>query len=325
MTEQAVQELGYREVELRRLYPPADFEVVKRDPIVERLALSIQSMGLLDPLTVRFSDMRLGPGARRLAALLRLQEETCFVRLVECDDYTLELMRRAHNSDRTEWETAELHSSTTARIKLTAELILRLKPSMRPFGAGKTPSAHSEAIRLIARETGASEDTVRRRESRERFKKDPVIRRGPVQESSAPTIALLGIEVTELFLEQVASVQALMDDARSNVALARRVLNKLLTTTDLPRHMTRLRRILELCQETEAALQEQRPACICPWCKGQPGIQESCAACEKTGYGTDAQLEGAPKKLLSAKRSVVVMNGQELALERYLSTAPGED
>lgn len=313
-----VQELGFREVELRRVYLPSDFEAVKRDPLVERLALSIASIGLLDPPTVRFSDMRLGPGAKRIAALLRNQEETCFVRLVECDDYTLELMRRAHDSDRSDWENASPFTSTTDRIRVTSEMILRLKPGMRPFGGGRAPSAHSEALRLLSRETGIAEDTLRRRESRERFKKDNALKRGPVQDNSAPTLTLLGIEVTPLFLEQAAEVQALMDDARSSVALARRVMNKLLTSPALPRHMTKLRRILELCQQAETELQEQRPACICPWCKGQPGIQEKCAACERTGYGTEAQLSGAPKKLLNGTRPLVVVNGEELRLEKYL-------
>lgn len=317
MTE-TVKELGFREVELRRIYLPTGFEATSRDPLVERLALSIASMGLLDPPTVRFSDMRLGPGAKRVAALLRNQEETCMVRLVECDDYALELMRRAHNSDRTDWETSSPTTSTTDRVRTTAELILRLKPGLRTFGGGRGPSAHSEALRLLSRETGISEDTLRRRESRERFKKDNALKRGPVQETQVSSLVLLGIEVTELFLSQAADVQALMDDARSSVALARRVMNKLLTSSQLPRHMTKLRRILELCQEAESELKEQRPACICPWCKGQPGIQEKCAACEKTGYGTEAQLSGAPKKLLNGARPLVVVNGEELRLEKYL-------
>lgn len=316
--EQAIQEIGFREVELRRIFLPPGFDAVAREPFIERLALSIQALGLLEPPTVRFSDMRPGPGWRRLAALLRLQAETCHVRLVECDNYTLELMRRAHNSDRSEWEDTELGTSTTARVRATADLIARLKPGMRYAGKGRGPTAHTEALRLIARETGVAFETLKQREYRERHRAPPVLRRGDPSSIAAPTINLLGIQVTDLFLDQVAQVQARLDDAKSSVALARRTINRLLAARELPRHTAKLRRLKELADELEESIARARPAGICPWCKGQPGIQESCAACEGSGYGTATQCENAPQKLLRADRPVVVRNGAEVLLHEYL-------
>jgi hypothetical protein len=323
--EQPVTELGFREVEIRRLKMPAgvDIGLYLRDAGIERLAASIQSVGLLEKPTVRYSDMQLGIGLRRIAALMHNHTELAMVRLIECDDYTLELMRRAADSERLDWEDSRLGYSVSERIKTTAEQLIRLNPGLRMKGKGKSESAHSAALRLLANEMGITFDALKLRELRERHKQKrlaegvgPPLRRG---EAKAPghVLDLLGIEVTETFLEQVATVQSIMGDATRNVSLARRLISKLIAgngMSDVPRSLTQLRRLRTAIDEVEQELQGHFPTSICPWCKGQHGVQEYCHACEGTGYVGRAKYEGAPKSLRNAIKQTVIVNGNEVAI-----------
>src|SRR6185436_12665146 len=53
------------------------------------------------------------------------------------------------------------------------------------------------------------------------------------------------------------------------------------------------------------------PTRLCPWCKGQDGVQQECAACKGNGYTpADVKDEDVPRELLETKKPRVAIKGK---------------
>jgi hypothetical protein len=62
-----------------------------------------------------------------------------------------------------------------------------------------------------------------------------------------------------------------------------------------------------------ARLKQHMPHALCPWCKGQAGVQEQCAACVSTGWIGKGQALQAPKELRDSGN--VSVNGKLVSIE----------
>ena len=176
----------------------------------------------------------------------------------------------------------------------------------------KTIAREKEAAKL-----GIHPDSLRRREWNQNRHLLP--RRAPW----APTVEELlarrvidtwGLDVDPEWLESVKTLAELVAAMRRQVAGIHRDLSQLRDKNAAMRRRP-LAKALELAALLQVQLTALEPTSLCPWCKGQPGVREKCAACEGRIYVGKVELQQAPRDILDRDNPVVFFSGKAYRLE----------
>lgn len=303
--------LGIKPCRIDRLILPGDFaERLKRPHVVE-LSTSVKRYGVLASPMVRAEDRRVLYGRDRIASavLAGLTHVDC--KLVECTDEEaaeIELVENVHRR----------HDPSTARdqlsrlIQMYARQAVDTLPEPEPGAplenlARKTPIG--VARERVAREIGVKPESLRRRLNRTKAAQRKEVLSGE-RPAEPPCIELVGMEVTDEFLQSVSKAQMMLKAAESHANLVTAALQALDDAgVDFPKG--RLERLLEEAKSLRYTLTNARPAALCPYCKGLPSVQPHCAACLQGGWISAEQARHVPRELwTTGKAAVVAMRGR---------------
>lgn len=306
----SIVECGDHNVEITKLKLPGDFAARLKAGHVKELSRSTARFLIHKPL-VRYSDWQLISGGDRVAAATLRRCKRIMVRAIECTDTQIAILRAEENVHR--------RSDSSERLKLQDELIA-LYTAEEEEARRRVPHdpevyEHRKSPKTIARERvakklGVQPESLNRAERKRR----QTLRAVEQLEDPTPCIETLGMDIDAGELMPVARIKGLIEAALASVSGVRRQLG-LIRTDQLPFSEGRLQRLIQQTDDLKEALKGAMPASVCPWCKGQPEVQERCTACLGHGYITDNQTIGVPRELKDPEKPAIMVNGQLQPLE----------
>lgn len=339
--------LKLKEIRISKIVMPGAFAQLKSgDHEVALRARSIARVGMIHEPLVRFEDMRLVSGLYRVAAHIALGRKKILVKLVDCTDEELAEIYWAENADRRH-DPGERDGLVSARAKRMREQAEREQAQIRAKdeledaldaavgGPGFIPDNSRPRLletpaRYIRRKPGllraiehqSAEDGVSPVVTRHRFYKKASaeyrrvrnylmrMKPGDALMVTAPTdFDNLGVPQSEEFDTVVANVQVMVRYALAHLMSAYNSFARM-RTLDLQMSERRIAATMEAIAAIRADIKDGLPAAICPWCKGQDGIQQKCRACEAMGWVGPKALKAAPKELVDPREPMVSMGGQ---------------
>lgn len=184
-----------------------------------------------------------------------------------------------------------------ATLLAEAEATPPTKPSR-----GKPPSPRTRAIRILAKELKVSPDSLRKRLERDPA---PAIRVGePV------TFDIWGLPPNDEFVERCKATAESLLEASGLVSRAKAAVTMLLKDPNLPVAELHFTGLLDDLTLVAKKLKDQRPIALCPYCKGLPGLQETCAACVTKGTLRAWDSSGVPPSLKDRVDPKVLIDGE---------------
>ena len=295
--------LGTREVKLSKLKLDGSFKGRLEAPHVADRAASIEKLGLLFEPLVRAADWRVIDGRDRIAAHMVLGRETIECKLVQCTDEECDILERV--------TTIERRHDPAEQAKALRELVDRYASRVQytedPRGPGRPKERRTVAREQVAEQLGVTAGALKMREYRAEKAKEKLDSTRDMLPPEPP-VRTFGLEVDRAFLEQAARIQQFIDDAALKLRAAQGALT-MLSNAGLPFPKARLDRIRGELHDVAAKVRGARPKSLCPYCKGQDGIQEQCVACQGCGLTTDSQENGVPTELLREENPMVMANG----------------
>lgn len=253
------------------------------------------------PPLVREWDGRVVVGRRAVAdvAMYGEQGEEIEVRLMDATDDECDLYETADNADRR-------HSSSEQRraiVEIINTYELALRAERGPKGPGRPRSKRSRARQMVADDLGIAEQQVRRHDEKAQQE---------AQEAAAsPLREDFGVGLAEEWLDDLRGVAAQLSMVETKLRSAQAQVTKLERLEIAP--VKRLRDAKRLLRDAARVLRDLKPESLCPYCKGQEGLQEDCEHCERRGWV--GKLERTPEPLLSREELSVVVGGKIVPLE----------
>jgi ParB-like chromosome segregation protein Spo0J len=302
-----VEELGTKEVPIGKLQLPGDMASRMKKKHVKERAESIQKFGLIEPVLVRKSDMKLISGRDRTAAHMLLEEKTIVARLVDCTDEECEDLDDETNIQRRH-DPAEQARLVKKRVEAEAKRLLAENPALPPAGKGK-PNARSLAREKVAQQRGVKPDSIRRTQARHEAKE-----RGSTPPPKAPSnFEAFGLQLEDSWLQEVESVRDIIDSVVQRLGQAKAGLSGL-AESKLPFHSGMLQAARRDLDELSEDVKGMRPSRLCPYCKGQEKYSADCKACLGACYITKSQDQSIPAKLDDQEHLHVMHNGKTVEL-----------
>lgn len=168
---------------------------------------------------------------------------------------------------------ADLHAQLDGQVD-TAERVQAVQ------ARGVTQKA---AVAAVAVETGKSEHAVKKAANRAKRAKDKV------------AIETWGREQPEAWMAATAELRRTMTNASNAIRTAMSALSPLVGSAVAPG--CDFPAIYGELKDRAANLRSMRPACVCAWCKNEPGLVVRCVACGGRGWLGEQAMSLVPKEL----------------------------
>lgn len=299
--------LGYRKMEIRNMVLPGNFRKLQQTEAVKLRAKSVEALGLLQAPLVRKSDKQVVFGVRRLAACELAGRHLVEVRLVECSDEELGLLRAAENYDR-EHNEAAAAAAITDLVDYYTEQIRKEGGFPQPEEKrGRPLTERGEARRRVAAATGKTENAVRQAEHRERQEKK---RSEPVPTIS---IATFGMEMDPDWIAEVAETVKVLEAVYQQLVTAQGAMTGLVKA-ELGMSPMLLANVRNRIHDAASFLAGELPTSICPYCKG---VVEGCATCAGFGVVGKRLVERSDQELLDSHELKVAVEGKIIPIDDY--------
>lgn len=312
-----IRRVGVERVKTAELEVPGLHERLAADH-VRRLAENIEEVGMIHLPMVRRRDMQVISGGDRVAAHHLAGREEIDVQIVDQTDTEVEVLRRVenvhrrHDPEHAREEFVELVDWMERQVE--QERQEAIPPDSLPQGRPRSP--RGEARERVARTQGVDPESVRKREYRARKAKGKVEqakkREAKGKKPKAP-IDTLGLELGEALEANLAAVREYLDSAVRSLGKARGELERL-ASAELRTEMAELQTCIEQVRTASHLVKGQRPARLCPWCKGINVVTQQCGACNGWGYLTERRNKDIPSRLLKPPH-LVMFRGETLDLE----------
>lgn len=283
---------AYRLVPVHDLVLPDWFPGLLDDPLVAALACSVDTFGLLEPITVRLRDKTVLFGFRRLAAVMRLQWDKVPTMLVTCTDEEYEALPLAHNwSSRNQRELDGFADRLNERFPTTeAAEAFKARTARRQVGKAKNLTVDALKNILSARAMIGLDAPKTAKPSR-KF----------ATATAGELVVLPGTHPSEMWRAQVTQALGLFAQVTSGLKELKRLADKL---EDIPIAA----KLAKLASKTIAAavktVDDAAPYGTCPYCKHNALAMELCVACGGSGFVAKAHFDNVPKRLLEDERLV---------------------
>lgn len=316
--------LGYREVAVKSItLDAADIRRRMKSPDVAMLAEGATEMGddYIHPPTIRAADKLLICGRNRIAGAVLRKARKIWVHLCECTDEEAALLEKIENAHRRQ-------DDRTA-------LIAAIAKEREAYRRGTQPDASTQEIRTLANRdaaalTGVSIARVKNAKAavaaEQRAAEAPAVADGDTAfapgdtdqraEPAPPCLDLLGVDDSNTrFVCGIAKdFQKAVDEADKHLRLALAALKPLESQPMGQRLRPQIERVGSL-------VRSERPAAICPWCKGLPIATTGarCAGCGGEFFVSAEKLERAPQEL--REQPLVAIDGK---FYPYVDVAAGK-
>lgn len=302
----------YRKLSIGSLKLPGDMTKRMASAHVIRRAESISRHGLIHAPIVRRENWEVVAGCDRIAACMLLGWDSVVCDIRELTDSETAILRHAENAERR--HDAEEQRRETAALKDAVERKL-VESGFTENGSGRRTTASAEARREVSAATGIKEETLRKREQRQR-KRDSERPAETPQTKEKQCVNVFELEVSEQFLAQVSAVQNYIKDAAHAMSRAQSALTQL-EVAGLPVHTGRLQALRAAVIALSAEVRSNIPVSLCPYCKGTDGLQDKCLLCHGSGWIPKALEAGVPLKFWNTDVPLVLVDGEEHELSEF--------
>ena len=303
-----MEDLGFKDISIKTLKLPGDFEKRLESERIRDLAVSISKHSLLHHPVVRKSDMQLISGADRTAALVFQGHTKMKVRLVECDDQevveirTVENARRRHNPEKQAKDIADLVKLYSERAKAKREA----NPGKRKPGRPK--KNETVAREEAAKKLGTTPEAIRKQEKRakERGAEKPKVEEEAPYETKQFTF---GLSIPEAYLQRADKAAELLAGVAQRMSAAQALLTELESLGPETFPTGTYQTVRNMIHDAGSIARRNAPVCVCPWCKQIPLAKQSCAACGGTGFVGRIKMENIPPELQDTENLQVAFQG----------------
>lgn len=303
-------------VQTKSIRTPDNFAALLAEPRIKRLAKSIGAVTQIHAITVEklgWDSYKLWAGHDRFAAVTLAGKQTIRADIRTGSEADFLLLQLAENSER----------------RASADESIRAMESLRG-GEGQPPGdvpplSKAKARQKTADAKGIQAESMRKAEQRKRKKvaapppaeKDSSAGVSVAPSNGAPaavadeagttppplTLDLLGVddEGARAIMHLALSEQAAIDEADKHLRLAQTALARLSRAAVQQELKEQVRRVASM-------VRAERPAALCPWCKGLPSIPK-CGPCDTFGYVKGEKRDRAPRDLTASLTPLVAIDG----------------
>ena len=268
--------VGTRRIPVADINGMDDIDELMKTTRVQELAASIKDVGgrtINDPV-VRSEGNRIVCGRDRIAAYTINGANMISVRLIVCTDTEADVMTRHENVYR-RIDPAQRDQDLSDLVKLKLDQKIAAHPDKKVAGqGGLLPEARKE----VAKETGHTTEQVRMSEARAK-------RRDKGAHAQPADIQTWGIEVDERWSKGFGGTQEYMKTAAKRLRNAREELN-VFSESGCPIQRNSTAKLREDIRRLARLASTMVPVALCPYCKGQDGVQADCVGCEASGFMT---------------------------------------
>jgi ParB-like chromosome segregation protein Spo0J len=330
--------LGLKDFYIRDLMLPPDLDERLKSPHVHELAKSLRTLqemgapgGTIHKPTVRAGTLELISGGDRLAAHVHNGWTNILADVWELMDEEVEVMRRTENAHRrhsAEEQRAETEKLVRAYMMKPAikEKLELMRAERRRNGVrGRMPSKETMAMQLVAEETGAKVDTLRKRNQRKKAKEAEQAFEPEAlavdQPEPAAEIDLLGLQVDPQFLAGVKIIRLKVRE------MANHLMHVAKCATQMENSGAHLQvelweRLRNDFDKVADHIRGYSPASVCPYCKLVQVVQEECALCMSTGWISRTQESQVERRFFDTENPVVQFRGQTRPVSDFDSEDP---
>lgn len=197
-----------------------------------------------------------------------------------------------------------------------------LRPSLTggvQTGPGRKTTARGIARKRVAMQMGLSERTVAEIDRVSKRKKEKARRDVNKHMGKFETF---GLDLHKPWLAQVASVARAYRLAELRISSAVTVLVQAAKSGNVAINADAIQREIDLLKGRGDMLRRAMPRSLCPFCKGQPAVQEACEHCHHTGWV--GKLKFVPAELLEREPLRVHVGGEVVTLGEEPATEAEE-
>lgn len=289
---------------LKQINLPDDLEDRIREPRIKDLAESFSNLAPLhDPIVKKGKNGRydIVAGADRITAHVFRKSTRVQVKVVEADPAEIVEIRYAENACRR-------HSPEERETAMLEMLKAREEKAWQDALDGKGLTPRGTINQDVAKKLGITKDSLKVAKWRAEQK-----RKEKQELAEKPPFETWGLDLDPSFVVEVAGfqhmTQKLADNARTMVSRILRQLN------DQHFPPSRYEALYEAASRLSDLLHACQPYALCPYCKGQVGIQEQCEYCEGKGWMGRSGVMNAPKFLRDPSKLVILKRGVRVELD----------
>lgn len=167
--------------------------------------------------------------------------------------------------------------------------------SMQEVTMPRAKTLERQRLEALAEEQGISYETLRKQVQRE----------AKAEGRLPPVPELWGISVPEEAVREMREGQQSFDRIASHLRQVIGLLNQVPSSV-VPADRRRL--LVDTIREAAQLVRGNRPACLCPYCKGLPGVVETCIASVGTRWLAAKQEEAVLLKFKDTENPIVLLN-----------------
>jgi len=187
-----------------------------------------------------------------------------------------------------------------------------LRPSLTGgvrTGPGRKTTARGIARKRVAMQMGLSERTVAEidrvsKRKKEKARRDVIKHMGKFED--------FGLELDRAWLAQVSAVASALRLAELRINSAATVLTHVRNSGNVAVNDESMKREIDMLKGRGEMLRRLMPRSLCPFCKGQPAVQEACKHCHQTGWV--GKLKFVPAELLEREPLRIHVDGEVVTL-----------
>lgn len=323
--------LGFRRVDIDKLKLEGEFRKRLDQPRVFERAKSVKRIGIISEPGIRNRTNKVIYGRDRIAAAIRAGETTILCKVWECTDEEAreleisENIHRRHDPDKARQDMEAMLEQYEKEVLALAATEPEKIATIAGGNTGGAKTARGLARARVAAELGIKPDSVRRREYR--IQNAAIKRRHNARvaeereaKKAMPEVTTIGMEVEEEFARTTNELRRMLTQAAALAIKVELILSDI-KNKGLPFNAGRMSRLYDDAHRLAADLKLSMPVSLCPYCKGLPGVQESCGGCLQTGWIDGSKFEHVPKELWKeGDKMIVAYQGRMVPVAELLET-----
>jgi len=306
---------GFKSVKMSLIRYRPDIREYQLLEKVKDMARSIEDVGLLHPIILRYGTKEVIAGHHRSAACLLLKKDTIKAHVVECSDVEAQFISMVENAHRNH-NSVERDAAMEALVELHLECQRENEQNSGKKKKGKKDANLKQAFQHVAGAVGLQPRTIERRHYDRKKKK----RGGTKVESGINT---LGMEVTKPYQVGAKVVQKLVWDVSWHIKKCVEALNRL-DKSKLGFPIEISDKVREDLRDSSRFILQFSPTTLCPYCKGLVEYQKNCRPCYGYGWVGKYVTERVIPELMDDKNPCILIGDDLVSLHDQLEDAQPE-
>ena len=304
-------------VKMSMIRYPADIREYTMLDKVKDLAKSIEDVGLLHKIVLRYGTREIIAGRHRAAAYLILNQKygstpenkyrNIPARIIETTDIGAQLISMHENAQRNH-NSVEKDAAMEELVRLYHEY-MKEDAKAEPYdakGKKKKPSL-KKAFEHVGNTLGLKPTTIKRQHYKKKKQR----------KNENIGVKALGMEITRPFQVSANAIQKLVWDVEWHIKKCVEALNKL-DRCKLGFPIQVSDKIREDLRDSARFIHAFSPTHLCPYCKGLAAYQDNCQPCYGFGWVGSYVTNNVLEELMDEKQPCILINDQLTSLHDLL-------